>query len=115
MNVKPQSLGSATNEWEIYTMDDSYEYSIENGGAFISPKKPGLYVLRSNDIEKNFAVALAQKEKKIEKGTTYKLSGQQIEAKENYSQHSFVPYLLALLLILFVVEWEVQRRRGFTS
>lgn len=112
---KPQSLGSATNEWEIYTMDDSYEYSIENGGAFIAPKKPGLYVLRSNDIEKNFAVALAQNEKKIEKGSSYKLSGQQMESKENYSQYSFVPYLLVLLLLLFVIEWEVQRRRGFTS
>ncbi|WP_144509434.1 BatA and WFA domain-containing protein [Bacillus sp. FJAT-22090] len=111
----PQSLGSATNEWEIYTMNDSYEYSIENGGAFIAPKKPGLYVLRSNDIEKNFTVALSQKEKEIKKGTTYKVSGQQIESKESYSAHSFVPYLLLILLLLFVLEWEVQRRRGFTS
>ncbi|MEK4484943.1 BatA and WFA domain-containing protein [Psychrobacillus sp. FSL H8-0484] len=112
---KPQSLGSALNEWEIYTMDDSYEYSIENGGAFIAPKKPGLYVLRSNDIEKNFAVALSQKEKEIAKGATYQLSGQQIDQLENYDQHSFVPYILVLLLLLFVMEWEVQRRRGFTS
>ena len=64
---KPLSLGSSTNEWEIYTMDDSYEYSIENGGVFIAPKKPGLYVLRSNAVEKNFAVALSQSEKEIKK------------------------------------------------
>ncbi|WP_342600496.1 BatA and WFA domain-containing protein [Psychrobacillus sp. FSL H8-0483] len=112
---KPQSLGSALNEWEIYTMDDSYECSIENGGAFVAPKKPGLYVLRSNDIEKNFAVALSQKEKEIAKGATYQLSGQQIDQLENYDQQSFVPYILVLLLLLFVMEWEVQRRRGFTS
>ncbi|MFJ5771227.1 BatA and WFA domain-containing protein [Psychrobacillus sp. NPDC093180] len=112
---RPQSLGSAVNEWEIYTMEDSYQYSIENGGAFIAPKKPGLYVLRSNDIEKNFSVALSQKEKEIEKGETYKVSGEQIKMSENYSQHSFVPYILLLLLLLFVIEWEVQRRRGFTS
>ena len=111
----PQSLGSAANEWELYTMDDSYQYSIENGGAFIAPKKPGLYVLRSNDVEKNFSVALSQKEKEIEKGETYKVSGEQIEMSENYSQHSFVPYILLVLLLLFVIEWEVQRRRGFTS
>ena len=61
---KPLSLGSATNEWEIYTMDDSYEYSIENGGEFIAPKKPGLYVLRSKGVEKNFAVALSQRRKR---------------------------------------------------
>ena len=64
---KPLSFGSSTNEWEIYTTDDSYEYSIENGGVFIAPKKPGLYVLRSNAVEKNFAVALSQSEKEIKK------------------------------------------------
>ncbi|TQR20161.1 vWA domain-containing protein [Psychrobacillus vulpis] len=112
---KPQSLGSTSNEWEIYTMDDSYEYSIENGGAFIAPKKPGLYVIRSKDVEKNFAVAVSQKEKEITKGSSYSLSGQQIDSKENYNQHSFVPYILIILLLLFVIEWEVQRRRGFTS
>ncbi|WP_391208259.1 vWA domain-containing protein [Psychrobacillus sp. L4] len=112
---KPLSLGSATNEWDIYTLDDSYEYSIENGGAFIAPKKPGLYVLRSKDVEKNFVVTLSQKEKEIAKGTSYKLNGQQLESKENYSQLSFVPYLLIVLLLLFVIEWEVQRRRGFTN
>ncbi|MFJ8066533.1 BatA and WFA domain-containing protein [Psychrobacillus sp. NPDC096426] len=111
----PQSLGSASNEWEIYTMDDSYQYSIDNGGAFIAPMKPGLYVLRSNDVVKNFSVALSQKEKEIEKGETYKVNGEQIEMSENYSQHSFVPYILLVLLLLFVIEWEVQRRRGFTS
>lgn len=112
---KALSLGSASNEWELYTMSDEYEYSIENGGAFIAPKKPGLYVLRSDEKEKNISVALSQKEKEIEKGSTYTLSGQQIESKENFSQHSFVPYLLIVLLLLFVLEWEVQRRRGFTS
>ncbi|MDF2065673.1 BatA and WFA domain-containing protein [Bacillus sp. Cr_A10] len=112
---KALSLGSASNEWELYTMADEYEYSIENGGAFIAPKKPGLYVLRSDEKEKNISVALSQKEKEIQKGETYTLSGQQIESKENFSQHSFVPYLLIVLLLLFVLEWEVQRRRGFTS
>lgn len=112
---KPLSLGSATNEWEIYTMKDTYEYSIENGGAFIAPNKPGVYKLLSMDIEKNFAVALSQKEKEIAKGTSYKLSGKLIESKVNYNQHSFVPYLLIVLLLLFVIEWEVQRRRGFTN
>ncbi|ALC86221.1 hypothetical protein AM499_10550 [Bacillus sp. FJAT-22090] len=112
---KALSLGSASNEWELYTMADEYEYSIENGGAFIAPKKPGLYVLRSDEKEKNISVALSQKEKEIQKGATYTLSGQQIESKENFSQHSFVPYLLIVLLLLFVLEWEVQRRRGFTS
>ncbi|WP_313891447.1 BatA and WFA domain-containing protein [Psychrobacillus sp.] len=112
---KPLSLGSTTNEWEVYTKDDSYEYSIENGGAFIAPKEPGLYVLRSKEEEKNFAVALAQKEKEIVKGDSYEIGGQQVDAQENYTQYSFVPYLLVVLLLLFVMEWEVQRRRGFTN
>ena len=112
---RPQSLGSAANEWEIYTLDDSYQYSIENGGAFIAPKNQGYMYFVPMISRKTFPYALSQKEKEIEKGNTYKVSGQQIEMSENYSQHSFVPYILLLLLLLFVIEWEVQRRRGFTS
>jgi len=111
---KPQSLG-ATEEWEIYSMNDEYEYAIENGGKFVAPSEPGLYVLRSKDAKKNFSVILPQEEKVIDKGTSYKVNGQQLNAKEDYQAHSFVPYILLLLVLLFVIEWEVQRRRGFTS
>ncbi|MFJ7825123.1 BatA and WFA domain-containing protein [Psychrobacillus sp. NPDC096623] len=111
---KALSLG-ATEEWEIYTMNDEYEYTIENGGKFFAPSKPGLYVLRSNDVEKNLSVVLSQEEKVIDKGKSYKVSGQQMDSKDEHQFHSFVPYLLILLVLLFVIEWEVQRRRGFTS
>lgn len=111
---KPLSLG-ATEEWEIYSMDDEYEYAIENGGKFVAPSEPGLYVLRSNDIEKNLSVILPQEEKVMDKGTSYKVTGQQINAADEHQAHSFVPYILILLVLLFVIEWEVQRRRGFTS
>ncbi|QUG40926.1 BatA and WFA domain-containing protein [Psychrobacillus sp. INOP01] len=111
---KPLSLG-ATAEWEIYTMDDEYEYAIENGGKFVAPSEPGLYVLRSNDIVKNLSIILPQEEKVIDKGTSYKVTGQQINASDDHQAHSFVPYILFLLVLLFVIEWEVQRRRGFTS
>ena len=111
---KPQSLG-ATEEWEIYSMNDEYEYAIENGGKFVAPSEPGLYVLRSKDAKKNFSVILPQEEKVIDKGTSYKVNGQQLNAKEDYQAHSIVPYILLLLVLLFVIEWEVQRRRGFTS
>ncbi|SDM48692.1 von Willebrand factor type A domain-containing protein [Psychrobacillus sp. OK028] len=111
---KALSLG-ATEEWEIYTMNDEYEYTIENGGKFLAPSKPGLYVLRSNDVEKNLSVILSQEEKVVDKGTSYKVSGQQMEVNDEHQAHSFVPYILMLLVLLFVIEWEVQRRRGFTS
>ncbi|MEK3978258.1 BatA and WFA domain-containing protein [Psychrobacillus sp. FSL K6-2836] len=111
---KPLSLG-ATEEWEIYTMDDEYEYAIENGGKFVAPSEPGLYVLRSNDIVQNLSVILPQEEKVIDKGTSYKVTGQQVNAADDHQAHSFVPYILILLVLLFVIEWEVQRRRGFTS
>ena len=111
---KPLSLG-ATEEWEIYTMDDEYEYAIENGGKFVAPSDPGLYVLRSNDIVQNLSVILPQEEKVIDKGTSYKVTGQQVNAADDHRAHSFVPYILILLVLLFVIEWEVQRRRGFTS
>ncbi|WP_277587245.1 vWA domain-containing protein [Psychrobacillus antarcticus] len=111
---KPLSLGAA-EEWEIYTMDDEYEYAIENGGKFLAPREPGLYVLRSNSVEKNLSVILPQEEKVINKGTSYKVTGQQINAVDDHQAHSFVPYILIFLILLFVIEWEVQRRRGFTS
>ena len=111
---KPLSLGG-TEEWGIYTMNDEYEYAIENGGKFLAPSEPGLYVLRSNDTEKNLSVVLPQEEKVINKGTSYKVTGQQINAEENYQAHFFAPYILLILVLLFVIEWEVQRRRGFTS
>lgn len=113
---KPQSLGSTMNEWEIYTMEDSYLYSIENGGSFMAPKEPGVYVIRSGEQEKYFTVALAQKEKEISKGSSYTIGTQKSDQQpENHEQFSLVPFLIVLLLLLFVIEWEVQRRRGFTS
>ncbi|MEK4522782.1 BatA and WFA domain-containing protein [Psychrobacillus sp. FSL W7-1493] len=113
---KPQSLGSTTNEWEIYTMEDSYLYSIENGGAFMAPKEPGVYVIRSGEKEKYFTVALSQKEKEISKGASYSIGAQKTDKQsENHEQFSLVPFLIVVLLLLFVIEWEVQRRRGFTS
>ena len=111
---KPLSLG-ALDEWEIYTMNDDYEYAIENGGKFVAPSEPGLYVLRSKDAEKNLSVTLPQEEKVIDKGTSYKVNGQRVNTEDDYQAHSFVPYILILLIMLFVIEWEVQRRRGFTS
>ncbi len=111
---RPLSLGGS-NEWEIYTMDDSYEYSIENGGAFVAPKKPGLYVLRSGGEERSFSVAISQNEKTIAKGSSYTIGGAEVDQQKAYEEKSFVPYLLIVLLVLFVIEWEVQRRRGFTS
>lgn len=111
---KAISLGNK-EQWEIYTMNDEYIYPIENGGKFLAPSEPGLYVLRSQDVEKNLSVILPQEEKVIGKGTSYKVSGQQMDAKDEHYAHSFVPYILILLVLLFVIEWEVQRRRGFTS
>ena len=97
-------------------MEDSYLYSIENGGAFMAPREPGVYVIRSGEKEKYFTVALSQKEKEISKGASYSIGAQKTDKQsENHEQFSLVPFLIVLLLLLFVIEWEVQRRRGFTS
>lgn len=112
---KSLSLGSTDEAWEIFTLDDTYEYSIENGGAFIAPKKPGLYVLRSKGEDKYIAVALSPQEKVIQKGASYMVGDKSIHTEKRIDKHSLVPYFLLLLVLLFVIEWEVQRRRGFTS
>ena len=112
---KSLSLGGTNEAWEIFSIDDDYDNTIENGGAFIAPKKPGLYVLRSNGEDKYFAVALSSQEKQIQKGTSYTLGDKSINTEKSVDKHSLVPYFLLILVLLFVIEWEVQRRRGFTS
>ena len=82
----------------------------------MAPREPGVYVIRSGEKEKYFTVALSQKEKEISKGASYSIGAQKTDKQsENHEQFSLVPFLIVLLLLLFVIEWEVQRRRGFTS
>ncbi|MGE7090091.1 vWA domain-containing protein [Lysinibacillus sp. NPDC048646] len=109
-----RSVALAQGEWSVYSQDDEFLSTITNG-LLTAPMKPGVYTARSNSEEKRLIVQLQAQERVIEKGTSYTLGELQEHGKEEVSNASFVPWLILIILVLLVSEWEVQRRRGFTN
>lgn len=109
-----RAVALAQGDWSVYSQEDEFLSSITNG-LLTAPMKPGIYSARSNDEEKRFIVQLQAQERVIEKGTSYTLGELQDNGKEEISKTSFVPWLILIILVLLVSEWEVQRRRGFTN
>jgi len=102
-------------EWEIFSDSGEYVSSLQNGGQFSAPSRPGLYVLKSGKLEKHFSVTLEQQEKKIEEGTTFAIGTSSQESVQETVETTLVPWFLLLIVLLLLAEWEVQRRRGFTN
>ncbi|MGE6487817.1 vWA domain-containing protein [Paenisporosarcina sp. NPDC076898] len=102
-------------EWEVFSNSNEYIKTIQNGGQFSAPSRPGLYVLTSGKSEKQFAVALEQQEKHIEKGTSFAIGSASQEDIQETVKTSMVPWFLLLIVLLLMIEWEVQRRRGITN
>jgi len=109
-----RAVALAQGDWSIYSQKDEFLSSITNG-LLTAPMTPGIYTARSNNEEKRFIVQLQAQERVIEKGTSYTLGKLQDNGKEELSKTSFVPWLILMILVLLVLEWEVQRRRGFTN
>ncbi|WP_285397453.1 BatA and WFA domain-containing protein [Lysinibacillus sp. fls2-241-R2A-57] len=109
-----RAVALAQGDWSVYSQDDEFLSSIMNG-LLTAPMKPGIYTARSNNEEKRFIVQLHAQECVIEKGTSYTLGELPDDGKEEISKTSFVPWLILIILVLLVLEWEVQRRRGFTN
>lgn len=102
-------------EWEVFSINDEYIRSFENGGQFSAPSRPGLYIIKSGKTEKQFAVALQQQEKKIENGTSFTIGTASQDGVQETVKTSLVPWFLLLIVLLLMIEWEVQRRRGITN
>lgn len=109
-----RSVALSQGDWSVYSQDDEFLSTITNG-LLTAPMKPGMYTARSNSEEKRLIVQLQAQERVIEEGTSYTLGELQQNGKEEVSKASFVPWLILIILSLLVVEWEVQRRRGFTN
>lgn len=114
---KPLSLLSdkGEREWEIFSVQGEYITSIQNGGQFEAPSRPGLYIIQSGSIKKEFSVALHQQEKKLEEGTSYTIGSSSVNVIQQTVKSSMVPWFILVIVLLMLVEWEVQRRRGFTN
>jgi hypothetical protein len=98
---------------EIFTIDDEYVTTITDSSSFIAPQSPGIYKARDDANEKLFAVQLEPEELTLETGSTYRIgkaiNGKGIEA----NKWMFGKYFILPVLLLMLLEWEVQRRRGY--
>ncbi|MEL3959745.1 hypothetical protein MKZ01_00270 [Lysinibacillus endophyticus] len=110
-----RGVSLAAGDWSIYSKDDEYISSFENANQFKAPTKPGLYTVRSNEEEKLLIVQLSENEREIKEGTSFELGTLQSKGNEESSNKSIIIWLLIPILLLLVIEWEVQRRRGFTN
>lgn len=110
-----RGVSLAAGDWSIYSKDDEYISSFENANQFKAPTKPGLYTVRSNEEEKLLIVQLSENEREIKEGTSFELGTVQNKGNEESSKKSIIIWLLIPILLLLVIEWEVQRRRGFTN
>nr|WP_255550943.1 BatA and WFA domain-containing protein [Sporosarcina sp. E16_8] len=107
--------GGTENGLEIYTIDDEYVTTIADGSSFIAPTRPGIYKALDGGIEKMFAVQLERSEKELDQGSSYKI-GHTENGKGNEEGKNRIGWLfLVPLLFLLLIEWEVQRRRGYPN
>lgn len=102
------SLASDAGEWEIFK-DGNYSHSyIEGSGPFVAPAEPGIYEVIGKSETRILIVQLASEEKILAAGSTYTMG--QAETAHDMVRFSFVPFIIALILLLVAVEWEVYRR-----
>ncbi len=100
-------------EWSIFDQGGHFVHAFSNK-QFIAPEKPGIYEMQSDDQKRMFTVDLSAEEKMIQQGETYQIGAIQA-AREMQQEQSILLWFIPFILILLLVEWEVQRRRGFTN
>jgi hypothetical protein len=108
--------GTGSEEVEIFTNDDQYVTSFPSGGNFVAPSKPGIYKLMDNGTEKYLSVQLESEEKSVAHGSGYTLGSTQADDAEIEEGKRMIGWLFLLpVLLLLLIEWEVQRRRGYPN
>src|SRR5690606_20189314 len=106
--------GSGNEGIEVFTVDDEYVATYPSGGNFVAPSKPGIYKLMDGGTERYLTVQLVQEEKSVAYGSSFKLGSDPIDENGKEEGKQMIGWLLLLpVLLLLLVEWEVQRRRGY--
>ena len=106
-------LTTLTGDVDIY-QQDNYVSSFVAGEVMQMPMTPGIYQMRQGTTMQNFVVQLQPEERTLPKGTTYAI-GEANQAQGKKSAQSIVPFVILPIILLMMLEWEVQRRRGFTN
>ncbi len=108
--------GSGPEGIEIFTIDDKYVATYQAGENFVAPAKPGIYKLIDNGTESYLSVQLDPDEKLVASGSSYKLGSGSAEDTEKEEGKQMIGWLFLLpVLLLLLIEWEVQRRRGYPN
>ena len=115
-NERKAVLSAGTEEgMEVYTLEDEYVATFADGASFVAPTRPGIYKARDGDSEKLFAVQLEQSEKELVIGSSYRI-GQTVGKEGAEEGKNRIGWLFVLpVLLLLLIEWEVQRRRGYPN
>ncbi|MBB4824097.1 hypothetical protein HNO89_001317 [Sporosarcina luteola] len=100
---------------EVFNLRDEYETSFASGTEFVAPNQPGIYKLVDNKRESLIAVQLEQEEKTLNHGPSYKIGMESEENEKEIGKISIGWLFLIPVLLLLVIEWEVQRRRGYPN
>ncbi|MFC5542726.1 MAG: BatA and WFA domain-containing protein [Bacilli bacterium] len=109
-----RAVSLVPGDWSIYTADGKYVSSFERSQEFRAPAKPGYYVARSEHEEKPFIVQLPKTERTIQEGDSFEL-GNVKGGQEEVRNESLARWIVPVILLLLIIEWEVQRRRGFAN
>ena len=108
--------GGGSEGIEIFTKDDKYVATYKTGGNFVAPSKPGIYKLLDGGTEKYLSVQLEQAEKSVAHGSGYKLGDSLTDDAQQEEGKRMIGWLILLpVLLLLLIEWEVQRRRGYPN
>ncbi|MDW0115889.1 BatA and WFA domain-containing protein [Sporosarcina thermotolerans] len=101
---------------EIFTIEDKYVVSYPNGRSFVAPSVPGVYKMIDGGTEKYLSVQLEPNEKVVSSGMSYRIGFVEVDSSGKEEGKSMIGWLFLLpVLLLLLIEWEVQRRRGYPN
>jgi len=108
------TLANQYGDWSIYDRSGEFISDVAADSTMTAPTAPGFYQLTDGDASKHFAVMLEQQEKQLGFEKSVEIGTYAAEGAAEVDR-SLVPIGIMLLLLLVLLEWEVQRRRGFTT
>ena len=101
-------------EWSLFNASQQFLQDLPSVQQVVAPEQPGFYTLKAADEERLFTVDLSADEKVIKQGDTFTIGAVEVQTKEQQNR-SLMLWIVPFILLLLLIEWEVQRRRGFTN
>lgn len=107
--------GGSMGNNEVYTIEDEYVMTYKEPSSFIAPLRPGIYTARDGESEKVFSVQLESVEKELVAGASYRIGNMTSDREKESGKRMIGALFILPVLFLMLLEWEVQRRRGYPN